>query len=56
MTNACSFYELENLTAEERARLLKRSETDLASFTERAKPIVEAVRRGRRSRAYSLRP
>ena len=44
MTGTCSFHELATLSAEAREGLLKRSETDLAAFTERARPIIEAVK------------
>ena len=44
MTDTCSFHELSRLDAEARKGLLKRSETDLAGFTERVRPILEAVR------------
>jgi histidinol dehydrogenase len=44
MAAACSFHELGSLSAEQRAALLRRSETDLAGFIEKARPIVEAVR------------
>ena len=44
MTDNCSFRELAKLNAEERARLLRRSETNLAAFIEKTKPIIEAVR------------
>ncbi len=39
-----SFYEYAALTAEEKAALLRRSETDLSSFMEKVAPILEAVR------------
>jgi len=39
-----SFHDLSTLDDAARARLLKRSEADLTSFVERARPIVEAVR------------
>ncbi|BBE71935.1 histidinol dehydrogenase [Oharaeibacter diazotrophicus] len=39
-----SFHDLSLLDDAARARLLKRSEADLTSFVERARPIVEAVR------------
>ena len=35
---------LANLSAEERAKLVKRSETDLSFFLEKAAPIIEAVK------------
>ena len=45
MTDPCNFRELAKLNAEERAALLRRSEADLSEFTEKTKPIIEAVRR-----------
>ncbi|MBB1249127.1 histidinol dehydrogenase [Rhizobium sp. G21] len=39
-----SFHELATLDASQRAALLRRSETDLSSFMDRARPIIEAVR------------
>lgn len=39
-----SFHTLENLNSEQYAGLLKRSESDLSFFTEKVKPIIEAVR------------
>ncbi len=39
-----SFHKLENLNSEQYAGLLKRSESDLSFFTEKVKPIIEAVR------------
>ncbi|HEX4767657.1 MAG TPA: histidinol dehydrogenase [Lichenihabitans sp.] len=44
MSDTCSLHDLAKLGTEERAALLKRSETDLASFTERARPIIQAVK------------
>ncbi len=44
MTGICSFHELAILTEEQRAALLRRSETDLSGFIERVRPIIEAVR------------
>lgn len=41
---AVSFHELATLDEAARAALLKRSETDLSGFIEKARPIVEAVR------------
>ena len=40
-----SFHDLSKLNASERARLLRRTEADLAQFEEKVKPIIEAVRR-----------
>lgn len=39
-----SFHEYSRLSADEKAALLKRSETDLSSFIEKVRPIIEAVR------------
>lgn len=39
-----SFYDLSKMTSAARGELLKRSETDLAHFEEKVKPIIEAVR------------
>ena len=39
-----NFIELKNVTATERANLLKRAESNLAPFIEKIKPIIEAVR------------
>ncbi|MDT8853591.1 histidinol dehydrogenase [Paracoccaceae bacterium Fryx2] len=39
-----NFHVLADLTAAQRAALLKRSEADLATYLERAAPIIEAVR------------
>ncbi len=44
MSDTCSLHDLAAFGPEERAALLKRSETDLASFTERARPIIHAVK------------
>ncbi len=44
MTSNCNFHELANLSDEARAALLRRSETDLAAFVEKAWPIVAAVK------------
>lgn len=41
---AVSFHELATLDEAARAALLKRSETDLSGFIEKARPIVDAVR------------
>ncbi len=40
----CKFHQLERLGAAERAKLLLRSETDLAGFIDKVRPIIEAVR------------
>jgi histidinol dehydrogenase len=39
-----NFHELARLSAEQRARLLQRTEADLSSFEAKVKPIIEAVR------------
>jgi len=39
-----SFHDYSQLDAAQKAALLQRSETDISSFMERAKPIIEAVR------------
>ena len=44
MSDICSYYELSSLDATARANLLKRSEADLSSFTEKVRPIIQAVR------------
>jgi histidinol dehydrogenase len=44
MTATVSFHDLTKLSAAERAGLLKRTEANLADFTDRVKPIIEAVR------------
>ena len=44
MSDICSYYELSSLDATARANLLQRSEADLSSFTEKVRPIIQAVR------------
>jgi histidinol dehydrogenase len=44
MSPRINFHELAKLSAEQRARLLQRTETDLSSFEAKVKPIIEAVR------------
>jgi histidinol dehydrogenase len=44
MSEPCSFHDLATLTGDERAALLKRSETDLGPILDKARPIIEAVR------------
>jgi histidinol dehydrogenase len=44
MTSRVNFHELSALSPEQRARLLERTETDLAPFVEKVAPIVETVR------------
>jgi len=39
-----SFYEYSRLNVEEKAALLRRSESDISSFIEKVAPILEAVR------------
>lgn len=45
MGRPIAIFELAGLSAEDRARLLIRSEEDLSTFEERVKPIIEEVRR-----------
>src|SRR4051794_22520666 len=44
MTSSCNFHRLAALAPEARAALLRRSESDLAPFLEKAKPIIAAVK------------
>lgn len=44
MSDICSFHDLATLTPAARAALLRRSEMDIATFIERVRPIVAAVR------------
>jgi histidinol dehydrogenase len=44
MTSAINYRTLSDLSATERATLLKRTESDLGPFLEKMKPIIEAVR------------
>ena len=44
MAEPCSFHDLSALGDEARSALMRRSETDLDAFMEKARPIVEAVR------------
>ena len=44
MTSHINYLILSDLTAAERATLLKRTESDLGPFLEKVMPIVEAVR------------
>jgi histidinol dehydrogenase len=44
MAEPCRFYDLATLSEAQRRALLQRSETDLASYLERARPIIEAVK------------
>jgi len=45
MTQAVRLIELARLCAEDRARLLERAESDLATYIEKVRPVIEAVRR-----------
>ena len=40
-----SFHDLSKMTRDERGALLKRTESDLTSYEEKVKPIIEAVRK-----------
>ena len=44
MTSHINYLVLSDLTAAARATLLRRTESDLAPFLEKVKPIIEAVR------------
>src|SRR3954454_13632866 len=44
MADSVNIHRLAQLGAEARAALLKRAEADLAGFTDRVRPIIEAVR------------
>jgi histidinol dehydrogenase len=44
MTQPVQFHDLALLSAEQRAALLKRSESDLSGFIDKVRPILEAVR------------
>ena len=44
MSQTITFHELDNLKPDARARLLKRSESDLEAFLQKVPPIIEAVR------------
>ena len=46
MTSHINYLKLSDLTATQRATLLKRTESDLAPFLEKVKPIIAAVRTG----------
>src|SRR6185503_14422662 len=43
MTRSINIHELSRLSAEERSRLLKRTEADLTAFEDKVRPIIEAV-------------
>lgn len=45
MASKVSFYNLSELTTEERKRLMTRTEGDLSVFIEKVKPIIESVRK-----------
>jgi histidinol dehydrogenase len=44
MSTQINFHELDKLSSAERAKLMRRTETDLSSFEGKVKPIIEAVR------------
>ncbi len=44
MADHCSFHELSSLGPEDRAALMKRSESDISTFMDNARPIVQAVK------------
>ena len=44
MTSTIRFYQLEQLSAEDRAALLRRTESDLSNYLDAVRPIIEAVR------------
>jgi histidinol dehydrogenase len=44
MSTPINFHELAKLSTAERAKLMRRTETDLSSFEVKVKPIIEAVR------------
>ena len=44
MTSPINYLTLANLTPTERSNLLKRTESDLAPFLEKVRPIIKAVR------------
>ena len=43
MTRSINIHELSRLSAEERSRLLQRTEADLTAFEDKVRPIIEAV-------------
>ena len=45
MSLTVNLHDLSKLSRDERARLLQRTETDLSSYEEKVRPIIEAVRR-----------
>ena len=44
MAYACNFHELEKLSADQRAALMKRADSDIAPFLEKVRPILAAVK------------
>lgn len=44
MAYACNFHELEKLSADQRAALMKRADSDVAPFLEKVRPILAAVK------------
>lgn len=44
MALPCNFHELSKLSAEQRAALMKRADSDIASFIEKVRPILAAVK------------
>ena len=44
MTPKINFHELATLTAQQRAKLQQRTETDLTAFEAKVRPIIDAVR------------
>ena len=45
MSNPIKFYELDKLDSEIRDKLLARTESDMTTFIEGVKPIIEKVRK-----------
>ena len=44
MTGTCNFHELAKLSDEDRAKLMKRADSDIAPFLDKVRPIIAAVR------------
>jgi histidinol dehydrogenase len=44
MAYACNFHELEKLSVDQRAALMKRADSDIAPFLEKVRPILAAVK------------
>ena len=44
MASPCNFHELEKLSADQRAALMKRADSDIAPFMEKVRPILAAVK------------